>query len=92
MVFSLRNFRGGVIRISPYLSYLYTMNISPSCIARTLFTVVVFQTDPLKHQTCLSVMFSCSHVKRMSFNEVTCEISYDVEASDGSRKIISKAS
>ena len=68
MVSSLRKFPGGVIRMSPYSSYPYSVYKSTTCIARPSFTIVVFQTNQLKHQSCCAVAI---HVQFMSFKGMT---------------------
>ena len=46
--FCFKNFRGGVIRISPYSSYPYIVYITLSCIVRPSLVFVVFK-QLLKH-------------------------------------------
>ena len=87
MVSSLRTFprRGDAnFALLAYLYTVYTFVYSPCFVYSCGIS-----NKPLKHQTCLSVMCSCSLIQKMSFNEVTCENTYDVEASDGSMKVMS---
>ena len=57
-----KNFRGGVIRISPYSSYPYIVYITYSCIVRPSLVLVVFQTTLETPVTFVFQLCSCSHV------------------------------
>ena len=64
--FLFEEFRGGVIRISPYSMYLYFVYIIYRVYFVPLFADVVFQQTCLKHLTCLfrcavAVMYSSCH-------------------------------
>ena len=60
--FCFKNFRGGVIRISPYSSYPYIVYITYSCIVRPSLVLVVFQTTLETPVTFVFQLCSCSHV------------------------------
>ena len=87
--FLFKEFRGRVIRFSSSSSYSYLVYIILTCIVRPSLAVVVFQQTCFETPDMSFQMCSCSHVRFMAFKVLTGINGYDVEASDGSRKIIS---
>ncbi len=87
LTFLFKELRGGVIRFSPSASYSYFVYITLPCIVRPSLAVVVFQQTCFETADMSFQLCSCSHVQFMSFEVLTCINGYDVEASDGSRKI-----